>query len=186
MSRTVFDYDRPARFVVGTVGMPGERTFYLQARAGSEVTSVALEKAQAAALAERIDELLNQVATSTDAVIPATAPAELVDSAPLDVPLVEEFRVGAMALGWDESSSRVVIEAYAVAEEDAEVPELGDDEAPGPDTLRVWMTAPYARAFATRARQVVAAGRPECPFCNGPLDPSGHICPRANGFRRRS
>jgi uncharacterized repeat protein (TIGR03847 family) len=184
MSRTVFDYDRPDRFVVGTVGLPGERTFYLQARQGVEVTSVALEKAQAAALAERIGDLLEQVA-STGATVPTSAPADLADSAPLDLPLVEEFRVGAMALGWDEASARIVVEAHAVAEEDAQVPEIGDDDPVGPDTLRVWLTPAYARAFAARAERVVAAGRPECPFCNGPLDPSGHICPRANGYRRR-
>ena len=184
MNRTVFVYDRPARFVVGTVGLPGERTFYLQARDGALVTSVALEKAQAAALAERLDALLDQVAT-TGVTVPSSAPADLADAGPLDLPLDEEFRVGAMALGWDESIARVVVEAYAVAEEDVEVPDLGDDEADGPDTLRVWMTAGYARAFAARTRQVIAAGRPECPFCNEPLDPSGHICPRANGYRRR-
>ncbi len=111
----------------------------------------------------------------------------MTDSDPLDVPLIEEFRVGAMALGWDDANGRVVVEAHAIAEsEEEEVPELGDDEADGPDTLRVWMTAPYARAFAQRARTVVAAGRPPCPFCNQPLDPSGHICPRSNGYRRRS
>ncbi len=185
MSRTVLAYDRPTRFVVGTVGMPGERAFYLQARDGALVTSVVLEKAQAAALAERVDELLDQVA-STGMTVPSSAPADFVDIDPLDLPLDEEFRVGAMALGWDEATARVVVEAYAVAEDEAEVPELGDDDANGPDTLRVWMTAGYARSFAARARQVIAAGRPECPFCNGPLDPSGHICPRANGYRRRS
>jgi uncharacterized repeat protein (TIGR03847 family) len=184
MNRTVFDYDRPTRFVAGTVGLPGERTFYLQAREGNEVTSVALEKAQVAALAERVDELLDQVA-STGASVPSVAPADLADTAPLDVPLVEEFRIGAMALGWDESSDRIVVEVHAIAEEGTEVPEIGDDDADGPDTLRVWLTPAYARAFAARTRQVVAAGRPECPFCNAPLDPSGHVCPRANGYRRR-
>lgn len=182
MTRRIYEYREPARFVTGTVGMPGERTFFLQVRAGNEVTSVALEKAQVSALSERVDQLLDEVG---DEGIPASAPPDLADSAPLDAPIVEEFRVGAMALGWDQASRRVVIELHAVGEEDAEVPELTDDDAEGTDTVRVWLAAGYARAFAERARQVVAAGRPPCPFCSQPLDPQGHICPRANGYRRR-
>jgi uncharacterized repeat protein (TIGR03847 family) len=187
VSRQVFEYGSPDRFVVGTVGMPGERTFFLQARQGSLLTSVALEKAQVSALAERVDELLNEVSgtRAEPDEIPETAPAALADAAPLDAPISEEFRVGAMALGWDDASRRVVIEAHAVSEEDEEIPDIADDGAEGPDTLRVWITPGYARAFADRARAVVSAGRPPCPFCSQPLDPQGHICPRANGYRRR-
>lgn len=187
MTRQVFVYGSPDRFVVGTVGMPGERTFFLQARQGSLLTSVALEKAQVAALAERVDQLLDEVSgtRAEPDEIPESAPAALTDVAPLDAPITEEFRVGAMALGWDDASRRVVIEAHAVTEEDEEIPDIADDTTEGPDTLRVWMTPAYARAFAERARTVVSAGRPPCPFCSQPLDPQGHICPRANGYRRR-
>lgn len=186
MTRQVFDFTAPDRFVVGTVGMPGERTFFLQARQAGQLTSVALEKAQAQALADRIDQLLDEVRDRSDgdATPELTNPA-VSDNDPLDAPIMEEFRVGAMALGWDEANLRVVIEAHAVAEEATEVPDIGDDTVEGPDTLRVWLDASYARAFAVRARAVVAAGRPACPFCSQPLDPEGHICPRANGYRRR-
>lgn len=187
MTRQVFDFSSPSRFVVGTVGMPGERVFFLQVRQGSSLTSVALEKAQVSALAERVDQLLDEVAETraADGEIPVDAPGDLADVDPLDAPIVEEFRVGAMALGWDEGSRRVVLEAHAVSEETDEVPDIADDVADGPDTLRVWLTPGYARAFAERARQVVSAGRPPCPFCSQPLDPQGHVCPRANGYRRR-
>ena len=189
MSRAVFEYRLPERFIVGTVGMPGERSFYLQARSGNDVTTVAFEKQQASVLAERIDQLLDEVrgTRAPEDAIPAKAPVELADDAPLDVPLEEEFRVGAMALGWDEGNNLVVIEAHAVSDmEDFEPPELADDDAEGPDTLRVWLSAPYARAFAERTRSVIASGRPSCPFCQQPLDPEGHICARANGYKRRS
>jgi len=181
VTRQVFDFQTPARFVVGTVGMPGERTFFIQVREGSQVTSVALEKAQVAALAERVDQLLDEVSSTRamEGEIPEVAPPALHDSAPLDVPIVEEFRVGAMALGWDEASRRVVVEAHAVTEDGEEVPDIADDDTDGPDTLRVWLDP------AHRARHVVSAGRPPCPFCTQPLDPDGHICPRANGYRRR-
>ena len=187
MTRQVLDFRSPGRFVAGTVGMPGERTFFLQAREGNRIASVALEKAQVAALADRVDALLDEVAgtRAQEGEIPEGAPPELADSGPLDVPIIEEFRVGAMALGWDEGSRTVVLEAHAVTEEDVDIPDIGDDAAPGPDTLRVWLGPTAARAFAARARQVVAAGRPPCPFCSQPLDASGHICPRANGYRRR-
>ena len=115
MTRRIIEYRLPERFVVGTVGMPGERTFYLQAKSAGALSAVAFEKQQAVVLAERIDELLNevQVTRDPDGVVPQKAPSELVDIDPLDMPLLEEFRVGAMALGWDEGSSCVVIEAHA-------------------------------------------------------------------------
>lgn len=188
MTRRILEFRLPERFVVGTVGMPGDRTFYLQARSADQIVSVAFEKQQAVVLAERIDQLLDEVAgnRAADDAIPAKAPVELADSMPLDVPLDEEFRVGAMALGWDDAHNLVIIEAHAVSEvEGFEPPELADDDADGPDTLRVWLSAPYARAFAERTRSVVSSGRPACPFCQQPLDPHGHICPRANGYKRR-
>ena len=89
-----------------------------------------------------------------------------------------------MALAWDEEGERVIIEAGAAIEEEQE-PDL-DDEENGPDILRVRITGSAARAFVKRAMAVVEAGRPPCPFCGQPLDPDGHICPRANGYRRRA
>lgn len=183
MPRQVFDYDPPERFVVGTVGEPGSRTFFLQARGGGRVTSVALEKQQVTVLAQRIEELLDEVLRRSggSAPVPAVAPAELEDADPLDVPVVEDFRVGTMALAWDDD--RVVVEAQAVVEDGGDELVEEDDED-GPDLLRVRMPGAMARAFAKRATTVVSAGRPPCPFCGLPLDPAGHVCPRANGHRR--
>jgi uncharacterized repeat protein (TIGR03847 family) len=183
--RQVFEFDPPDRFVAGTVGEPGERVFYLQAAGRGRVTTVALEKQQVRVLAERVDELLDEVLRRSGgtAPVPAVAPGELDDLAPLDSPLSEEFRVGAMALAWDEEGERVIIEAGAATEEDeADL----DDEENGPDILRVRLTGSAARAFVKRAMAVVEAGRPPCPFCGQPLDADGHICPRSNGYRRRA
>jgi uncharacterized repeat protein (TIGR03847 family) len=193
MARQVFDYDPPDRFVAGTVGQPGSRTFFLQARVGPRLTSVALEKAQVSVLAERVDELLDEVLRRTggSAPVPAIATTDSDDNGPLDTPIEEEFRVGTMSLAWDGEIQRVVIECFAegtVTDDELEMEE-GDD-GPSPDeigdgaVLRVSLTGAAARAFAKRALAVVAAGRPPCPFCSGPLDPEGHICPRANGYRR--
>ncbi|GGP63061.1 MULTISPECIES: DUF3090 domain-containing protein [Streptomyces] len=194
MSRQVFLYDPPDRFVAGTVGLPGRRTFFLQASAAGRVTSVALEKAQVEALAERIDELLDEVVRRTggNAPVPAVAPVELADTAPLDTPVEEEFRVGTMALAWDGDGERMVVEAQALVELEAGTDEdlaeaeerLLQDELNGPPMLRVRLTGTMARAFAKRALEVVNAGRPPCPLCSLPLDPEGHVCPRQNGYRR--
>ena len=109
---------------------------------------------------------------------------ELEDTAPLDAPVEEEFRVSTMGLAWDGEDARVVVEALAPSEdEEAEVEPLSDSDD-GPDTLRVRMSAEAAQAFITRAQRVVAAGRPPCPLCSLPLDPEGHACPRQNGHRR--
>ncbi|GAB2794047.1 DUF3090 domain-containing protein [Streptomyces sp. NPDC054796] len=194
MSRQVFLYDPPDRFIAGTVGLPGRRTFYLQASASGRTTSVALEKAQVEALAERIDELLDEVVRRSggNAPVPAVAPPEIDDTDPLQSPVEEEFRVGTMALAWDGEGERMVVEAQAVVELEADSDEdlaeaeerlLQDDEN-GPPMLRVRLSGTQARAFAKRALEVVNAGRPPCPLCSLPLDPEGHVCPRQNGYRR--
>jgi uncharacterized repeat protein (TIGR03847 family) len=186
----VFEYDPPERFVAGTVGEPGQRTFFLQATGGGRMTSVALEKQQVAVLAERVEALLDEVVrrSAGEASVPAVTPADVEDTAPLQAPIEEEFRVGTMALAWDADDEVVVIEAQALTEDEDddedETPLIGEDSEDGPPLLRVRLSGSAARAFVSRAQAVVAAGRPPCPFCGGPLDAGGHVCPRANGYRR--
>ena len=186
MSREIYSYDPPERFIAGTVGEPGQRTFFLQAALGGRTTSVALEKEQVAVLAERMEELLDEVLRRTGgtAQVPAVAPVDLIDDGPLSQPIEEEFRVGALTLAWDGDTERVVIEAHARAETEEEQVEALDEEADeGPPMLRVRITGAMARAFAKRAQLVVSAGRPPCPFCGLPVDADGHLCPRMNGHR---
>ncbi|MBC9731611.1 DUF3090 domain-containing protein [Nocardioides marmotae] len=190
MAPLVHGFDPPERFVSGTVGPPGSRTFFLQARSGARVVSVALEKQQVAALAERIDELLDEVMSSerNTAMIPAVAPLDLEDAAPLEQPIEEEFRAGTMTLSWDPDDERVVIEVFPFTEAAVVSPDQVDEdfEEPEPDeVLLVRLGAGAARAFVKRSAQVLEAGRPTCPFCALPIDPDGHLCVRANGFRRR-
>ena len=172
MTRRLFVFDDPDRFVPGAVGEPGDRAFYLQARKGAVLVSVGLEKIQVAALAQRLEDLLDAV----------EAPAEPVvaDAHDLEAPVVELFRVGAMALAWDAGSEAVVIEAQTPSE-DGEYVELPDDADEGPDLLRVRLSAADARGFIQRAEAVVGAGRPACPFCGQPLEATGHFCVRGNG-----
>jgi uncharacterized repeat protein (TIGR03847 family) len=190
MSIVVHQYDGPERFVAGTVGEPGQRTFFLQARQGNRVTTVALEKQQVSILAERVDLLLDEALrlSGGDAAIPAVAPVGARDGEPLDQPIVEEFRVGTITLSWDAEAGRVVIELFPMSD-DPEVYEDDDDEAEvveveASEVLIVKLEPGYARSFVQRAQSVLSAGRPPCQFCGNPIDPDGHLCPRANGFRR--
>jgi uncharacterized repeat protein (TIGR03847 family) len=182
MPRRRYIFDPPERFVAGTVGEPGDRTFFLQAREGSRLVSIALEKAQVAVLAERLGLLIAELERRGVVDLGEGAP-EGPDSDPLDEPLIEAFRAGSLTLGWDGGAGVVLVEARA-QDDDGEAidPDEDDDEdEDGPDLLRVRMSATAARDFAVRAAQVVAAGRPPCPLCGAPLDPVGHICPRRNG-----
>ena len=203
MAIVVHSYEQPDRFIAGTVGPPGQRTFFLQAKDGNRVTSVALEKQQVAILAERLDVLLDEALRRSggDAAIPAVAPVDLRDGDPLEQPIVEEFRVGTITLSWDGEDGGVVIELFPVSEVAAS---NEDDDSGGgtgeaaiegeaaveeveieaDEVLLVKLEPGYARFFARRALSVVSAGRPACQFCGGPIDPEGHLCPRANGFKR--
>lgn len=186
MARQILTYENPDRFIVGTVGQPGERVFYLQAKKQSSITSVILEKTQVALLCERLDALLDQVRQSdlgASLDIPERWTDSKMDLLPLDTPLNEEFRVGTIAIGFNNTKGLITIEAHQDAGA-ADVPDLEADDGEGPNLLRVRIKPSYARNFAERGRRLVAAGRPPCPFCQLPLDPSGHICPRANGYRR--
>ncbi|HUF07232.1 MAG TPA: DUF3090 domain-containing protein [Candidatus Binatia bacterium] len=172
MTRRLFLFDDPDRFVAGAVGEPGERAFYLQARKGSVLVSVGLEKIQVAALAQRLEDLLDAVEAPTERAV--------ADAHDLEAPVVELFRVGAMALAWDAGTEAVVIEAQTPSE-DGEYVELPDDADEGPDLLRVRLSAADARGFVHRAEALVSAGRPACPFCGQPLEATGHFCSRGNG-----
>jgi uncharacterized repeat protein (TIGR03847 family) len=182
----VIEFDPPDRFVAGTVGPPGQRTFFLQASAGARLASVSLEKQQVSTLADRVNDLLDDFAAG-DAVEVGDEAVE--DMAPLAVPIEDEFRVGMMSLGWDAERRVVILECHD-GQEELEVDEEGEPtlepEHPGDsDTiLRVVIEPAQARAFARRCAKLVRAGRPPCPFCGGPLDPTGHVCPRANGYKR--
>jgi uncharacterized repeat protein (TIGR03847 family) len=194
MAILVHRYDAPDRFVAGTVGQPGERAFFLQAREGNRITSVACEKQQVSVLAEHLDKVLDEVVRRSAGEIdvpPASASARDVD--PLDAPITEEFRVGTMTIAWDPSIDRIVIELFSNVDTEENEPgadpaarqaEAESEEINADEVFVVKITASYARDFVARAQALVAAGRPPCPFCLQPLDPKGHVCPRANGYRR--
>ena len=174
MSSQQWSFDQPDRFIVGTIGAPGEREFYFQIRQKNILVSLATEKSQATALAERISTIIREIKKS--APLSAVNPAP-VDDLPLELPLDSEFVVGAIGIAFDPSQLEIEIsfraeDAYEVEEEDS-----------GP-LVEIHLDLSMALAFAQRTMALVAAGRPLCPFCISPIDPRGHLCPRANGYRR--
>lgn len=179
MPTRVHEFDWPDRVVVGTIGLPGARTFYLQVRAGNQIVSIAMEKQQSALLAEKIDEILDQLLNveGNPHSVPTSTPIELVDNDQLEA-VQEQFRTGAMSLGWDPTTAQVVIEAYPITDVDADIDDesLDEDNADVPEMLLVRMPVGTARAFAKRTREVVGAGRPACPLCGYAVDADGHVC----------
>ncbi|SDT13338.1 DUF3090 domain-containing protein [Microlunatus soli] len=193
MAILVHRYDSPDRFVAGTVGQPGERTFFLQAREGNRITSVVVEKQQVSVLAEHLERVLDEVLRRSSGQAEVPPPVQqAADISPLDAPITEEFRVGTMTIAWDPGENKLVIELFSnVDQPEAEEggpaepvsPEV-DDEVDADEMIVVQISPAYARDFIARAQALVDAGRPACPFCLQPIDADGHICPRANGYRR--
>lgn len=183
MSRAIHVFRSPDRFVAGTIGQPGDRTFFLQAVHQARVISVMLEKQQVQILADRIGMLLEEIHRRFGTPIPPETDS-VNDLNPLVMPVDAEFQVGTMGLGWDAESQAVVIELLAVS--DAEIDEsiVLDDTDEGPDAVRVFLRTVAARDFAARSSLVISAGRPPCPICGGPLDRDGHLCVRTNGYKR--
>lgn len=174
MTSQQWSFDQPDRFIVGTIGAPGEREFYFQIRQKNILVSLATEKSQASALAERITTIIREIKKSAPLNAVKAAP---VDDLPLELPLDSEFAVGAIGIAFDPSLLEIEISFRA------EDPEEVEDENAGP-IVEIHLDLSMALAFAQRTMALVAAGRPLCPFCISPIDPRGHLCPRANGYRR--
>ena len=167
-----YEFTNPDRFIAGTVGEPGERAFYLQVRASSRLFSVAVEKAQVQALSARLEVMIAEIRKTDPLMIIEKLP---IDDAPLESPIEAEFQIGAMSLAWDEDSELICFELF----------ELEDDEEDSEgEVVVVNISIGMAAAFCLRSKAVVNAGRLPCPFCGIPIDPRGHLCPRANGYRR--
>jgi uncharacterized repeat protein (TIGR03847 family) len=174
------DLDPVTRLTADAVGEPGQRTFYLQAASGADQVTLLVEKEQVRRLAESLQTWLPELAADRPEDPGEAAAAEAGELA-LEAPLEPDFRVGQLQLRYDDERDRVVIVATELQLEDAD----DDDplEPPEPLQVRLFVTRPQLRVLARHGSQVVARGRPLCPLCGNPLDPTGHICPAQNGHR---
>ncbi|HEX3427262.1 MAG TPA: DUF3090 family protein [Candidatus Limnocylindrales bacterium] len=155
MPRRMFVFDPPDRFVAGTIGVPGNRTFFLQARRSGQVVSVVLEKVQVAVLAERLGVLLDELEERGI----STAAAAAVDDQPLDEPINEAFRATTLTLGWDGDADRILVEARAEAggdEDDDEEADDDDDDEPDEDETVIDLSTVEGLA-GTPAGELLAA-----------------------------
>jgi len=167
---TIFhEFDQVDKFTVGTVGRPGDRTFFLQIRAEGERIALKCEKQQAAAIAQYLDKVLADLPPAEDR--PISGAMELT------TPIEPVFVLGPIGLGYDRSNDKVLLQLEEVGEVD-ESGELIDEEGRG--HVRIYITRGQAAAFAKQASNVIGSGRPECTWCGNPIDPDGHACPRMN------
>ena len=166
-------FDQPDDFLPGSVGEPGNRVFYLQARDGHRVTSLRCEKEQVLALAQFLMRLVGDDG-------PAEPLGELIE------PIAESFVVGNLLVSAEDADGSVVVVAEELVfvdddEDDFSLDELSLDDADiEPRELRIRMSAAAARGFAQRAGRLMAGSRPICDLCGRPMDPDGHACPRLN------
>jgi uncharacterized repeat protein (TIGR03847 family) len=185
----------PVDFIAaGAVGEPGQRAFYIQAEKDGQVLSVLVEKQQVAMLAERVQMLLDQVAVQFPGAAGEDVPAPLApDAGELRGDPVPLFRAVAIGIGFDASRQLVVLELHErpIAEDEEDEDDESGEAVAGAEAdeeegylARLYFTAAQARAMATRGSAAVERGRPPCPLCGGPLDPTGHNCPRLNGHGR--
>lgn len=178
-------FNEVTRFTVGTIGAPGERSFWIQIRSENILISLATEKGQVAALADRIKAMLKEISSAHPL---APRPVSERDSLPLETPVVSEFQVGAIALFYDEESGRIQIDFREISqreiEDEDDVFSIDSPLLSEIEVVRVFISTSQARGFSERAELVVSAGRQPCPFCGFPINPDGHLCARANGYRR--
>jgi uncharacterized repeat protein (TIGR03847 family) len=192
-----FDFATPDLFTAGTIGPPGQRVFYLQAREGDALVTLKCEKEQVRVLGEYLGRLLERLSTPA---ISGGADLALIE------PATPAWIVGSIGVGYDETADRVVLVIEEVREQDQaeeteeseqeeeEAPpqaeaqaeseaESEEDEATAGDRAsgRVRLTRAQVAAFVERARGLVEAGRPTCRFCGRPMNPGGHRCARTNG-----
>lgn len=165
------DFNPATHLTIGTVGPPGQRTFYLQGGRGAQFISLIIEKQQASLLADSLDSFLEELEREhpTD---PRGATEPVWMDMRLREPVEELFRVGNMGLGYNDAGDQVVLIAYELVDEEEE-----------PNVVSFWVTRSQVQSLVKHARDVVKAGRPICGNCGRPIDPDGHFCPNRNGHR---
>jgi uncharacterized repeat protein (TIGR03847 family) len=169
-----FEFPNPDLFTVGTIGPPGQRVFYLQAREGAAVVTLKCEKEHVRALGDYLGRLLERLEPASSAPAGDLALVE---------PVTAAWVVGSIGVAYDEAADRVVLVLGELREGDDEQTSATEGEAPEGASGRVRLTRAQTAAFVERARALVAAGRPSCRLCGRPMNPGGHRCARTNGHR---
>ena len=174
-----FEFEDVDAFTTGAIGQPGSRVFFLQARHGKQRVAVKCEKQQVSAIAQYLRRVLNDLPPPDDRPLPGSL--ELVE------PVDEAFVLGPIGLGYDRTSDRLVVQLEELSFTDDDLDDETEDDSDDSDDdsdadghIRLYVTRGQALSFCEHAEEVVAAGRPDCRWCDQPIDPDGHACPRMN------
>lgn len=179
MPRIVYRHEPATRFIVSAIGQPGEREFFIQVKSKDALNTLAIDKNQVVALTQRFEELVRELRRAQLLTTEESSASPLIDDKPLELPIEQDFQIGVISITWE--SDHVVVNIQAASQDDELVL---DDLESGPDLVIATLQINQVKGFCERAKMVVSAGRPACPFCSLPVDPNGHLCPRANGYRR--
>ena len=179
MPRVIYRHQPATRFIVSAIGEPGERQFFIQVKSSNGLNSVTLEKTQVIALTERFEELIRELRRGKLVTAADLSAAAVVDDLPMELPIDEDFQVGVISITWEKDL--VLVNIQAISQDEYLIL---DDLDSGPDLIIATLRIDQVKGFCERAKSIVNAGRPACPFCGLPIDPRGHLCPRANGYRR--
>lgn len=165
---SAIEFDPVDEIGAGAFGVPGQRTFVIQARKGEALLSVLVEKEQVRMLAAEAGQFLDRLdADEPEEAVAAAAPVVVADE-----PL---FRARLIGIGYDPERRLVLLELRESADDDDE-----DDDVDAGYVARLYATRPQVRAMARNGSAAVESGRPNCPLCDFPMDPAGHTCPRLN------
>jgi len=167
-----FEFESVEFITIDTIGAPGDRVFHLQAGQNDSLFTVTIEKEQASALAEGIGSILNDIKEQFN--LTTSEPRKQSDMA-LREPIIPQFRVGQIGLGYDNDSDRLVL---MLSELQAE--EMIEEQR----IVRLKLSRQQMLVLANHIRGVVAGGRPICGNCGRPMDPDGHFCPKSNGHKK--
>jgi uncharacterized repeat protein (TIGR03847 family) len=179
--RELFEIHLPKRFIVGTVGDLDDRDFFIQAKDDARLVTISLEAGQCDVLAQGLDRILDEL-IKMGINVPIADPGDL-DLEPLNKPIEVEFDAQSMGLAWNEMTELITLEIHGPGESQ-DIPDVDENPLDGPPCLRVRLSLDQARAFVARTNRILAFGAKPCQFCQMPIEPRGHICPRANGYRR--
>ena len=161
-----YSFDDVEFFTVGTLGPRGERTFYLQGRGDGRLVSFKLEKQQVMALADYLDQVLDDLPETT----PCPPPPDL----SLREPVVSAWTVGALGVAYAGDEDRLIVLAEEFVDDD-------EDDLPEPNHARFMLRREQVVGLIRRARDIVSAGRPPCEYCGSPLQPrNGGWCACSN------
>src|SRR5438552_5652082 len=168
----IYELDPVDRIAVAAVGEPGQRRFFLLATGSGRTLTLGCEKSQLQALIVRVHQMLEAQQIET----PERAEAASNDAEPGE----PEWQIGEMGLGYHDARKMFVLVASQSAAGDPSEALPADEDAP---SVRFWLSHDQVIAFSKQAESVLSAGRPLCPRCGLPMDPSGHPCPVMNGAR---